>query len=158
MNRSAAISDCELYRYRLTREWDNDAAQLCIVMLNPSTADASKDDPTIRRCMRFTQDWGFNELIMVNLFAYRTPHPSVLMKSKHPVGPGNRRALHRVCDGAQRIVVAWGTHGTHLNQESRFADIWTDHTLYCFGVSKNDQPLHPLYQRREAKLKLYRRL
>lgn len=155
IERRASFSRCQRYRYQLKRRWEGGDGRCVFIGLNPSTADVSADDPTIRRCIGFAQDWGFNELIMVNLFAYRTPHPSILKQYDDPVGAGNRRALRRACDDAQRIVVAWGNHGTHLDQASRFADIWAKYTLYCFGMSKNNQPLHPLYQRREAKLQQY---
>jgi len=155
IERKASFSRCQRYRYQLRRRWAGGEGQCVFIGLNPSTADASVDDPTIRRCMGFAQDWGFNELIMVNLFAYRTPHPAILKQCDDPVGSGNRRALRRAVDGAQRIVVAWGNHGTHLDQASRFAGIWAAHSVHCFGLSKNRQPLHPLYQRRRATLKRY---
>jgi len=75
IERKASFSHCKRYRYQLLRRWEGGIGRCVIVGLNPSTADAQNDDPTIRRCMGFAQDWGFNELIMVNLFAYRTPHP-----------------------------------------------------------------------------------
>lgn len=155
IERKASFSRCRRYRYQLKRRWEDGDGSCVFIGLNPSTADASTDDPTIRRCMGFAQNWGFNELIMVNLFAYRTPHPSLLKKCDDPVGSGNRQALRRACGSAQRIVVAWGNDGAYLDQASKFAIIWAEHTLYCFGLSKNDQPLHPLYQRREAKLVKY---
>lgn len=158
IERRATFSRCKRYRYQLVRRWEGGAGRCVIVGLNPSTADAQIDDPTIRRCMCFARDWGFNELIMVNLFAYRTPHPSHLKKCDSPVGPGNRRALRRACESAKRVVVAWGVHGTYLDQAAKFSAIGRAQPLYCFGLSKNHQPLHPLYQRRDAVLKRYRQM
>ncbi|MFK7856815.1 MAG: DUF1643 domain-containing protein [Granulosicoccus sp.] len=155
IERKASFSRCKRYRYQLLRRWEGGHGRCVIVGLNPSTADAQVDDPTVRRCMGFAQDWGFNELLMVNLFAFRTPHPAHLKKCDSPIGPGNRRALQRACESAKRIVVAWGTHGTYRNQAVKFASIAREQPLYCFGLSKNHQPLHPLYQRRDTVLMQY---
>lgn len=155
IERSASFSRCHRYRYQLLRRWEGGHGRCVFIGLNPSTADVQLDDPTIRRCMNFAQDWGFNELLMVNLFAYRTPYPAILKQCDDPVGPGNRRALRRACDSAQSIVVAWGTHGTYRDQAVKFENIAAQHPLLCFGISKNHQPLHPLYQRRDAVLKQY---
>jgi hypothetical protein len=80
-------------------------------MLNPSTADASVDDPTIRRCTGFSEAWGFDSLTVVNLFAFRSPHPEDLAKVDDPVGPVNDLAIREAVFGASRVVVAWGAVG-----------------------------------------------
>lgn len=152
--RSASFSRCGLYRYSLTRRWDTGDGRCVFIGLNPSTADGKTDDPTIRRCMRFTQDWGFNELIMVNLFAFRTPHPELLKKAQDPEGPNNRRVLRRSCRSASRIVGAWGAHGTFLGQAEKLSAVWSQYPIHCFGTTESGQPLHPLYQRADANLAL----
>lgn len=154
VTRSASFSRCGLYRYSLTRRWETGVGRCVFVGLNPSTANASLDDPTIRRCMGFTQAWGFNELVMVNLFAYKTPHPALLKKANDPEGPNNRRAVQRTCRSAQCIVAAWGVHGTFMNQAERFSTIFSNQLIHCFGITKTGQPLHPLYQRADAQLVL----
>jgi hypothetical protein len=104
--------------------------------------------------MGFTQRWGFNELIMVNLFAYRTPHPEFLKNAVDPEGPNNRRAVRRSCQTATRIIAAWGVHGTFMEQSERLSSIWSQIPVHCFGTTQSGQPLHPLYQRADAKLTL----
>ena len=152
--RSASFSRCGLYRYSLTRRWDTGVGRCVFIGLNPSTADAQVDDPTIRRCMGFTQNWGFNELIMINLFAFRTPHPEFLKKALDPEGPNNRRAVRRSCQSATRVVAAWGAHGTFMGQAERLSTIWSQIPVHCFGTTRSGQPLHPLYQRANAKITL----
>jgi len=152
--RSASFSRCGLYRYSLTRRWDTGTGRCVFIGLNPSTADVGLDDPTIRRCMGFTQYWGFSEMVMVNLFAYRTPHPKLLKKALDPEGPNNRRAVRRSCQSASLVIAAWGAHGTFLNQAQKLSNIWSQFPVQCFGTTKSGQPLHPLYQRADAKLTL----
>lgn len=150
--RKASFSRCKQYRYSLSRHWNVGQGRCVFIGLNPSTADASADDPTIRRCMGFARDWGYREMIMVNLFAFRTPHPQLLKAATDPEGAQNRRALKRNCISAERIVAAWGNHGTYQNQDSRMAVIWQGLSVHCFGLTKTGQPLHPLYQARTASL------
>jgi hypothetical protein len=85
--RAAVLSECGRYRYVLTRTWDHDLAACAFIGLNPSTADAHEDDPTIRRCIRFARDWGHGGLIMLNLFAWRSTDPRGLLDAIFPVGP-----------------------------------------------------------------------
>ena len=153
--RTASFSRCKLYRYQLTRRWDEGQGSCVFIGLNPSTANAEKDDPTIRRCMGFAHDWGFQSMTMVNLFAYRTPHPDLLKKSTEPVGPVNRRALKRALDSANCIVAAWGVHGDFAQQAHRLRPLFSNYPLYCLGLTKQGQPAHPLYQRRDSTLQTF---
>ena len=155
VQRRAGFSRCNSYRYWLSREFDQGSGHCVFIGLNPSIGDADTDDPTIRRCMGFAADWGFRHLSVVNLFAYRTPSPVVLKSSASPEGAGNRAALRKALRNADCIVAAWGSHGTHLNQASRLARLWSVYPLQCFGQTKNRQPLHPLYQRADAILSPY---
>ena len=82
VRKGAVIDPTGLYRYSLWREWNPDAAQITFIMLNPSRADATNDDPTIRRCINFASSWGYGYLEVVNLFAYRTSHPQQFKKSE----------------------------------------------------------------------------
>jgi len=152
ITRTASFSRCGQYRYQLLRRWTGGQGRCVFIGLNPSTADVLADDPTIRRCMAFAQDWGYEEMVMVNLFAFRTPHPTLLKAALHPTGRQNRRALHRACRSADHIVAAWGNHGTFQNQASKMASVWAELPVYCFGMTKSHQPLHPLYQPRTANL------
>ena len=105
--------------------------------------------------MGFAMDWGYGQLTVVNLFAFRTPHPTVLKKVANPEGARNRRALREACNSADCIVAAWGADGVLMNQAARLAQLWARHPMYCFGETANKQPLHPLYQPKKAVLKSY---
>ena len=153
--RRASFSRCQEYRYQLSRRWVDGRGRCVFIGLNPSIANATSDDPTIRRCMGFAHDWGYREMIMVNLFAYRTPHPALLKSAPEPTGASNRRALKRACQSAELIVAAWGNHGTFQNQAVKMASAWQGMTLHCFGLTKTGQPVHPLYQPRTASLVTY---
>ena len=105
--------------------------------------------------MQFAYDWGFQELVMVNLFAWCATHPRDLFATEKPVGPRNMQVLKLAAARADRIVAAWGAHGTHCFQSRRVADALLDFPLHCFGQTQNHEPLHPLYQRRDAELQDY---
>ena len=99
------------YRFRLTRCWNPGAPVVAFVMLNPSTADARRLDPTVRRCVGFARTWGFGGLEVVNLFALRATHPPDLFADPEPVGRGNDRAVVDAAVRADLVVVAWGDRG-----------------------------------------------
>ena len=110
----AVFSDCGRYRYSLSRQWvfpQNRAPRtVTFIMLNPSTADETKDDPTIRRCVGFAQAWGFERLEIVNLFAWRSPYPDDLLKSPEPVGHANDVAIKIAAGNGEIVIGAWGSH------------------------------------------------
>lgn len=114
-------------------------------MLNPSTADAVRDDPTIRRCIGFARAWGYWRLEVTNLFAFRTPAPPALRCAPDPVGPLNDRWLLRVAARADRIVCAWGIHGALRNRESEALELLRDFPLEHLGLTTRGHPRHPLY-------------
>jgi len=139
---SAEISACRQYRYALRRKWA-DGPQILFVMLNPSTADETVDDPTIRRCIGFSKSWGFGSLAVGNLFALRTPSPAVLKRSVAPVGPQNDSWLQELQRSAALVVAAWGNHGSFLGRSGTVRQLLSDpHTL---GLTKLGEPRHPLY-------------
>lgn len=149
--KAAVISDCTLYRYLLIRAWDLTLPLLVFVMLNPSTATASLDDPTIRRCMGFARRDGYGGIIVVNLFAFRSPSPEAMKASQDPVGPLNADILDRtfayaVSVGAD-VIAGWGVHGEYRDQDyhviarAEAAGI----IAKCLGKSKGGHPRHPLY-------------
>jgi len=146
--RRAALSRCGTYRYALWREWDEQRPTVLFIALNPSTADHRRDDPTIRRCMRFACDWGFGRLVVANLFAYRTSEPARLRAAAAPVGPRNDRWLARLSSDAALVLAAWGTHGDYLGRaelvRSRIRG------LHCLGTTMGGLPRHPLYVRHDV--------
>lgn len=140
---TAVISDCGRYRYTLEREWMTGVGTCLFVMLNPSTADASEDDPTIRRCIGFAQRWGYRRLTVGNLFAYRATDPRALGNVGDPTGPDNYRWLGRLVAEADRVIAAWGAtagsaaKGGHVD--------WLLADAHCLGTTKGGHPRHPLY-------------
>ena len=150
---SASFDRTRRYRYTLTRCWDSSAGRVAFVMLNPSRADASEDDPTIRRCVRFARDWGFGSLEVVNLFAWRARRPVELRGVSDPVGPRCDLSIRRAASRSQALVAAWGVHGTFLGRDRLLADLDRRHGLllgrgdpvWCLGTTRAGQPRHPLY-------------
>ena len=107
MYRCAEIDPTGAYRYTLERTWDGGLPCIGWIMLNPSTADATQDDPTIRRCIRFSQSWGYGSLIVVNLFAHRATSPKDLFQAESPVGPNNDRYIRYTWALCGSLIAAW---------------------------------------------------
>lgn len=161
---SAVISPDGRYRYQLRRRVGPSARPCAFVMLNPSTADATEDDPTIRRCMAFAARWGCGELIVVNLFAVRATKPAEMLKADDPVGPDNMEHIKKVADYVARgilaedrrgpfrhlagpVVCAWGNHGPYMGQDETVLG-WLEAegvTPMALKVTKAGEPCHPLY-------------
>ena len=143
-HKGALFSQDRRYRYTLWRTWSEGDGHVLFIGLNPSTADETQDDPTVRRCIGFAKEWGFGGIYMLNLFAFRATMPKDLKKAADPVGPHNLGYLKTYCDPAGMNVACWGSHGRFMGQGQRVIDIMGDH-LQCFGLTKNGQPKHPLY-------------
>lgn len=142
IQKSAIISDCGLYRYFLSRKW-SEGKKLLIIGLNPSIADATIDDPTIRRCIGFAKRDGFGELWMANLFAFRSTDPKGLQLAKDPIGSENNRYLLNLNLEADLTVIAWGTLGTLMDRDKEVLKMLKN--IKCFGKTKDGHPKHPLY-------------
>jgi hypothetical protein len=145
VNRNATLSDDGRYRYRLTRDWDASESRVAFCMLNPSTADAEEDDPTIRRCIGFAQSWGYGGLVVVNLFAYRATNPLALAAVEDPVGPENDAHLSWVAGSADLIVAAWGVGGGLRGRDRAVKARWATRIVHHLGLTKAGHPRHPLY-------------
>lgn len=160
VEKSAVISDCGAYRYSLTRKW-GDGALLPFIMLNPSTADAEQDDPTIRRCMGFARREGAGGIVVANLFAFRSPSPAALFAADDPAGPQNWLTLCRLAVQATEkgvpIICAWGAHGHELPQATGAQLMFeaAEVALRCLGRTKNGSPRHPLYVRADQPLESF---
>lgn len=113
-------------------------------MLNPSTADADVDDPTIRRCVSFARAWGHGGVKVVNLFALRSPCPNALHDADDPVGPGNDDAIIEATFET-RTIAAWGMHGAKMQQNLHVLDLLKAVPLECLAKTKYGHPKHPLY-------------
>lgn len=144
VTRSAVLSPEGMYRYRLDRTWGQ-GPRVLFVMLNPSTADGTQDDPTLRRCIRFARDWGYGSLTVANLYAYRATAPADLKKAADPVGPECDLYLKRCAGEASLVVAAWGMHAQpeRVKQVRRLLGP----EVMALAWTKAGQPRHPLYVR-----------
>lgn len=148
---AALISDDGLYRYSLTRYWDAGSSPIRLIMLNPSTATATTDDATIRKCMAFARRLGHDGIIVHNLFAFRATNPSQLRE--HPVqtivGPDNAKHLFNPVFPVAGLVTlcAWGTHGELHGRGPLVLKLLRSAgvTPMCLGRTKDGHPRHPLY-------------
>ncbi len=139
---SAILSPCGHYRYALERRWGPGPCAL-VIGLNPSTADASRNDPTIRRCIGFARAWGYDALCMANLFGYRATDPATLLQVADPVGPENDATLISLARDAAVVVAAWGVHGRHRGRDQAVRRMLPD--LHVLRLTKAGHPGHPLY-------------
>jgi hypothetical protein len=144
---TATYSDCERYRYALTRTWDAGGKRVLFVMLNPSKATEVQNDPTVERCERRARALGFGAFQVTNIFAWRDTDPFQMRKAKDPIGPGNDAAILAGVAWADQVIAAWGTHGAHMNRGPQMTTLLqgTGKPLYTLGLSKHGHPKHPLY-------------
>jgi len=142
------------YRYLLWRTWGT-GRRVLFIMLNPSTANATEDDQTIRRCRAFARAWGFDGMDIVNIFALRSTDPAALYAHRDPIGPLNDTTITDAARRCGRVVCAWGHHGKLLARGSAVLRL-----LWDLGVkpmvlgltARLAQPRHPLYLRRDVEL------
>ncbi len=151
---SAILSPCGRYRYSLTRTFFTGRGRVLFVMLNPSTADAEIDDPTIRRCIGFARRWGFQELAVANLFAWRATDPRELRQAVDPVGPENDRHLMRLSGCADAVIAAWGARGNYHNRAAEVLGL-LEGAIEHLGLTKQGHPKHPLYLRADVGREVY---
>ena len=153
--KGALFSACENYRYALWRNLPGTKRPVTFIMLNPSTADAEKDDPTVRRCIGYATEWGHDILYVGNIFAYRATDPKVLRRKKEPQGVQTDFYLLDMAKQSELVIAAWGNHGD-LNNRGR--DVCTlmrmaGIELYALRILKTGQPSHPLYLPKNLKPK-----
>ncbi|MEO0939341.1 MAG: DUF1643 domain-containing protein [Pseudomonadota bacterium] len=143
----AIYSDCERYRYSLTRTWDATGRQVGFVMLNPSTATEVQNDPTVERCERRARALGYGAFRVTNIFAWRDTDPRAMRASADPIGPANDAAIKEAATWAHDTIAAWGTHGAHLGRGAQVGALLaaTGAPLFHLGLSKAGHPKHPLY-------------
>ena len=147
INSEAIYSDCERYRYSLSRIWDSNRQNVLFVMLNPSTADEFKNDPTVERCERRARMLNFGAFCVCNIFAWRETNPHNLKKISNPTGEDNNLHILRASFSANLVICAWGVHGKHLNRDKEVTKLLLDNNtkLYHLGLTKENHPKHPLY-------------
>jgi hypothetical protein len=142
MERAAEFSPCRTYRYALWRRWGRGPYAM-FIGLNPSTADETNDDPTIRRCIAFARAWGYDALCMTNLFAFRATDPAVMKKAPEPIGWQSDECLMRLASGAGAVIAAWGAHGTFKGRDGNVRRMIPG--LQYLRLTKDGHPGHPLY-------------
>lgn len=151
---TATFSPCGLYRYTLRREWphmqsDGDRIQVAFIMLNPSTATADVDDPTVAKCGRFARKWECDTLVVVNLFAWRATDPRAMKSADDPIGPQNDEAIRMAARDSEMVICAWGNHGSHLARSTQVRDMLRaerlDERLRYLKINQSGEPQHPLY-------------
>lgn len=160
-DRGAIISASGKYRYALWRRVSDSPVQCMFLMLNPSTADANDDDPTVRRCVGYARDWGCGTLTVCNLFAWRSTDPDALIGMRSPVaiGPDNdtyiRTFAATVFPGP--IICGWGAHkaATIRSREVRAMFAADGIPLYTLSLTDGGYPGHPLYLPKTATPKVY---
>lgn len=159
MDRGAQISKCGLYRYSLTRTWDFYSDQACIIMLNPSTADALVDDATIRALIRLLTHLDYGGFEVVNLFAWRATCPAVLKTVADPIGDMNDYAIFNSIKRCDIAVCAWGANPFVVQSKRGIAvrDLiyCVGKSPWCFGTTKSGAPKHPLYLKTGTALERY---
>jgi hypothetical protein len=169
---TALFSPCGRYRYLLTRTWhglparDEPAGQrkptgrvpaprtILWIMLNPSTADAERDDPTIRRCIGFSRRWGYGVMHAVNIFALRSTNPSELLRAPDPVGPQTDLHIRRAAAVSSEIIVAWGAFPLAAERGERVMSLLEaamGRRIRSLGLTASGSPRHPLYLRATAR-------
>jgi hypothetical protein len=156
--KSAEISKCGKYRYQLSRIWDNDKSKIMFIMLNPSTADDTNDDPTIKRCINFTKEWNYGGLYVCNLFAFRATNPKDLLTLENPFGDENIEFIKQYTAEVEVIVCAWGNKKilkSILKNQNPFELLsFASLKLHYLELSKNGTtPKHPLYLKADLKPK-----
>jgi len=155
----AVFSPDRVHRYQLWRIWE-EGPMVAFIGLNPSTADETQNDPTVRRCISYARDWGFAGMYMLNLFGLRSTDPKWLYSHSDPLGPDNvKEVVKVVCsDVVEKVVLAWGNHGLHNDQYNTMlgalCDVVPD-KLYHFGLTKRNQPKHPLYLPKAIELRRF---
>lgn len=157
MNGDAKFSDDELYRYWLKRSWGPNPKYVNFIMLNPSTADASINDPTITRCIGFAKDWHFHRLEVTNIFGLRSTEPKNLKVVDDPMGDDNDFYIVETALSADLIIAAWGTHGVLNDRGIKVLKILKNkgRVVHHLGLTKDGLPKHPLYLKKVTKPEEY---
>ena len=145
----AEFSKCRKYRYTLWRTWDESKPKIMFLGLNPSTADETKNDPTVTRCINYSKLWGYGGMYMMNIFAYRTTYPVELKKQLDPIGPDNNNWIKKISKSVDKCVGAWGNDGEFLDRSIEIKGIVKN--LFCLKINGSGEPAHPLYLKSNLK-------
>jgi hypothetical protein len=142
----AKFSRCRKWRYLLWRRWA-DGPVANFLMLNPSTADEVRLDPSCTRARLYAERWGFGALVVTNLFGWRATDPDEMKAARDPVGLQNDKSILKAAQEADLVVCAWGNHGAHLGRSATVVSILRKSrvTLHALRLNGNGEPAHPLY-------------
>lgn len=147
----ASFSPDRIYRYSLWRSWSLMPSMtdpfVNFICLNPSTADETTDDNTIRKCIKFSKSWGFSRMCVTNLFAFRATDPKVMKKATDPIGEDNDNTLRYVAGNAKMVIAAWSQHGSFMNRSAEVRKVvmqFRRTPIHYLRMGKNE-PWHPLY-------------
>jgi hypothetical protein len=149
MKRAAIFSKCNNFRYALSRIWDDSKPLVMCIGLNPSTANADSDDPTIKSLIRILQGLGFGGLQMLNLFALISPDPNALRMCPDPV-KDNDRYIQNISSEFEVIVFCWGNFKQAEYRAKKFKQMFP--SAMCFGKNSRGTPKHPLYLKSNSTL------
>jgi len=144
----AMFSPLAVYRYKLWRIWDKSKPMIMFICLNPSTADAVKNDPTITRCQVRAKLLGYGGMYFANIFAYKSTQIDGLLHSDDPIGnPENDKAILEMARNSNAVVCGWGNYGSYLNRSGDLVDTLSlaGIKLWCLGINRTGEPVHPLY-------------
>lgn len=143
----AQFSPCRRWRYLLWRRWDAARPAANFLMLNPSTADEWKLDPSCTRARVFAERWGYGALIVTNIFGWRATDPDEMKAVRDPVGRGNDRAILRAARESAIVVCAWGNHGAHLDRSTEIRKLLAKAKIRprVLRMNAGGEPAHPLY-------------
>lgn len=155
MKKDAILSEDRKYRYILSRIWDEAKPTVLFIGLNPSTADETTDDPTIRRCINFAKSWRYDGILMANLFAFRSTNSKGLYTEQDPVGSANDFYIKEYSDKPKLTIACWGNHGNFINHSEEVCKLVN--SLYCLDINKSGEPKHPLYVKHNTTPKPYTR-
>lgn len=145
----AKFSACRRWRYLLWRRWNESKPVANFLMLNPSTADEHRLDPSCTRARSYAERWGFGALIVTNLFGWRATDPQEMKAARDPVGRGNDAAILRAARASAIVVCAWGNHGAHLGRSRQVVSALRAAAVNLSFLRMNSagEPAHPLYLR-----------
>ena len=150
---NAIFSPDRKYRYILIRSWANQHPSVMFIGLNPSTADETTDDNTIRRCTVFAVKWGYQELVMANLYAFRSTDPKILKMVWDPAGPQNETYILGYAKTVELIILCWGSNAPKHRSEYYIRLLSKDflEKLAVLEYTKDHLPKHPLYLKGDLK-------
>lgn len=156
--RSEAIFSADgIYRYELSRQWSDGGNFLNWIMLNPSTATETENDPTVARCQKRAELLGYDGFRVYNLFAIRATDPKVMLSHSDPVGDQNDAAMKWLVDNpGEHVVFAWGNHGSHLSRSSQVKKMFSGRgNVFYLKLNGSGEPAHPLYLTFNLEFKLW---